>query len=83
MRYIKIPMERIAVVIGHNGETKRDLENKSGVSLEIDSRMGELAIDDHNVDDPLKVLKLKCDIFLWPQISYLELLLEKHYPLSQ
>ena len=52
-------MERIAVVIGRNGETKRDLEDKSGVRLEIDSRMGEIAINDHNVDDPLKVLKLE------------------------
>jgi len=59
MKYIKIPMERIAVVIGHNGETKRDLEGKTGVRLEIDSRMGEIAINDHNVDDPLKVLKLE------------------------
>lgn len=59
MKYVKIPMERIAVVIGHNGETKRDLEGKTGVRLEIDSRMGEIAINDHNVDDPLQVLKLE------------------------
>jgi len=59
MKYIKIPMERIAVVIGHNGETRRDLENKSGVRLEIDSRLGEIAIDDHNTEDPLQVLKLE------------------------
>ena len=52
-------MERIAVVIGHNGETKRELENKSGLHLEIDSRLGEITIDDHNVDDPLQVLKLE------------------------
>ncbi|MCK5258594.1 MAG: RNA-processing protein [Thermoplasmatales archaeon] len=59
MKYIKIPMERIAVVIGHNGETKRDLEDKSRVRLEIDSKLGEIAIDDRNVDDPLRVLKLE------------------------
>jgi ribosomal RNA assembly protein len=59
MKYIKIPMERIAVVIGHNGETKRELENKSGVHLEIDSKLGEIAINDHNVEDPLQVLKLE------------------------
>jgi len=59
MKYIKIPMERIAIVIGHNGETKRDLEDKSGLNLEIDSKLGEIAIDDHNVDDPLQVLKLE------------------------
>ncbi len=52
-------MERIAMVIGHNGETKRDLEDKSRVRLEIDSKLGEIAIDDRNVDDPLRVLKLE------------------------
>jgi len=62
MKYIKIPMERIAVVIGHNGETKRNLEDKSGVHLEIDSRLGEISIDDHNVDDPLQVLKMESTI---------------------
>jgi len=59
MRYIKIPLERIAVVIGHNGETKRELEDRAGARLEIDSKLGEIAIDDHNVDDPLQVLKLE------------------------
>ena len=52
-------MERIAVIIGHNGETKKDLENTSGVHLEIDSRLGEITIDDRNVEDPLQVLKLE------------------------
>ena len=58
-RYVKIPMERIAVVIGHNGETKRDLEDKSGIHLIIDSRLGEIAIDDHSLDDPLQGLKME------------------------
>ena len=52
-------MERIAVVIGHNGVTKKLLEDKSGVNLEIDSKLGEIVIDDHNVEDPLGVLKLE------------------------
>ena len=59
MRYIKIPMERIAVVIGHNGETKKNLENRSGIHLEINSRLGEITIEDHNVEDPLQALKLE------------------------
>ena len=52
-------MERIAVVIGHNGETKKNLENRSGIHLEINSRLGEITIEDHNVEDPLQVLKLE------------------------
>ncbi|UCH72247.1 MAG: RNA-processing protein [Thermoplasmatales archaeon] len=59
MKYLKIPMDRVGVIIGHNGETKKNLEGKSGVKLEIDSKSGEIAIDDHNVKDPLYVLKVE------------------------
>jgi len=36
MRYVRIPMERIAVLIGKNGEVKEKIE-QYGVKLEIDS----------------------------------------------
>ncbi len=52
MKYLKIPMERIGVLIGHNGETKQDLEEKSGVKLNIDSKEGEVTIDEQEVKDP-------------------------------
>ncbi len=43
MRYVKIPMERIAVLIGKNGEVKEEIE-KHGVQLEIDSATGDVKI---------------------------------------
>ena len=59
MKYLKIPMERVGVLIGHNGETKKDLEERSGLKINIDSKLGEVVIDDHEVDDPLMVIKIE------------------------
>ncbi len=52
-------MERVAVLIGHNGETKKDLEQKSGLKINIDSKLGEVVIDDHEVEDPLMIIKIE------------------------
>jgi ribosomal RNA assembly protein len=59
MKYLKIPMERVGVLIGHNGETKKDLEEKSGLKIDIDSKAGEVVIDDHKIENPLMVLKME------------------------
>ena len=57
MRYIKIPKERVGVLIGHDGETKRTIEQRSHVKLIIDSKLGEIQIDDTKASDPLMGLK--------------------------
>lgn len=59
MKYLKIPLERVGVLIGHNGEIKKDLEEKTGVKLNIDSKQGDVVIDDHEVKDPLITVKLE------------------------
>jgi len=59
MKYLKIPMDRVAILIGHNGETKAELEKRSGLKIEIDSKLGEVVIDDHEIDDPLIVIKIE------------------------
>lgn len=59
MRYLKIPMERVGVLVGHNGETKRKLEQKTKVTLNIDSQLGEISVDEHSTEDPLLVLKVE------------------------
>ena len=59
MKYLKIPMDRIGALIGHKGETKKDLEDKLGVKLNIDSKTGDVTIDDHEVEDPLMVIKME------------------------
>ncbi|MDH7517085.1 MAG: KH domain-containing protein [Candidatus Thermoplasmatota archaeon] len=59
MRYLKIPVERVGVLIGHNGETKKHLEDVSNVKIDVDSHEGEVTIDEKNAKDPLLVLKIE------------------------
>ena len=41
----RIPQDRIAVLIGKGGETRRMLEKASGATIEIDSKSGEVMAD--------------------------------------
>ena len=59
MRYLKIPLERVGVLIGAEGGIKKELEKRSGAYLEIDSKQGEVSIDEKNISDPLMILKLE------------------------
>jgi len=59
MKYLKIPMNRVGALIGQNGEMKKQLEEKSGLKLQIDSKLGEVVIDDHEAKDPLATIKLE------------------------
>ncbi|MEF8879075.1 MAG: KH domain-containing protein [Candidatus Thermoplasmatota archaeon] len=59
MKYVRIPKDRIGVLIGQNGETKEKIEEKSGVELDIDSKEGDVSIDTHQTEDPLMSLKAK------------------------
>jgi ribosomal RNA assembly protein len=56
IEYVKIPLERIAVIVGPNGEVKEFIEEKSMASLNIDSQTGEVEID---IKDPIKGLRTK------------------------
>ncbi len=59
MRYLKIPIERVGVLIGPNGETKKHLEDVSNVKIHIDSGEGEVTINEKNSKDPLSALKIE------------------------
>jgi ribosomal RNA assembly protein len=59
MKYLKIPMDRVGVLIGHNGETKKDLEKRSGIKINIDSKQGEISFNDQDSKDPLIVIKIE------------------------
>ncbi|MFH1053633.1 MAG: KH domain-containing protein [Candidatus Woesearchaeota archaeon] len=41
---IKIPKERVAVLIGKKGETKRNLEKATKTDIEIDSKEGDVIV---------------------------------------
>lgn len=53
MNFVKIPIERIGVLIGSNGEIKREIEKMAKIEINSD---GEVAIDDSN---PLIALKVR------------------------
>jgi len=55
MQHVKIPQDRIGVLIGEGGETMREIEAAAEVRLDIDSENGSVAID--TVGDPVRGLK--------------------------
>lgn len=56
MKAVRIPKERVGVIIGTNGETKAYMEEKLGVQLNVDTE-GEVTIMEESAKDPLAVLK--------------------------
>ena len=42
---LKIPKERVAILIGKKGETKKELEKQTKTSLQIDSKEGDIAVE--------------------------------------
>ncbi len=56
--YLKIPRERVGVVIGKNGITKDEIENLTKTDINIDSDTGSIAISPtEETEDPLAVWK--------------------------
>jgi len=62
--FVRIPKERIGVVIGKKGETKKKIEEATKTKIEVDSQTGEVFITStEKTDDPLAVWKAR-DIVL-------------------
>ncbi len=58
--YLKIPHERVGVVIGKQGIVKEEIENATKTSIEIDSESGSIAISPReDTEDPLSVWKTR------------------------
>ncbi len=49
---VKIPGERVAILIGKGGETKAIIEQRTGVKLTVDSEEGDVEIDHTHASDP-------------------------------
>lgn len=54
MQHVTVPQDRIGVLIGEGGETMRQIEERAGVRLDIDSENGSVAID--AVGDPVDAM---------------------------
>jgi len=62
--FVKIPRERIGVLIGPNGETKREIEENLNVKLEVNSGSGDVTINlNENSNDPFQLFRAR-DIVL-------------------
>ena len=59
MRYIRIPMDRLGVLIGHNGETRKKIEKSVNIQLDIDSKLGEVRYNESDIEDPLLFFKIE------------------------
>ena len=58
--YLKIPRERVGVVIGKNGITKDEIENLTKTEIIVDSEAGTVAISPtEETEDPLSVWKAR------------------------
>ena len=56
---VKIPQNRVGVLIGPDGKTKSELEQRSGCRIQVDSESGEVEIDDQKAFEPILVLKVR------------------------
>jgi ribosomal RNA assembly protein len=58
--YLKIPRERVGVLIGKNGITKDEIENLTKTDIIVDSEAGTVAISPtEETEDPLSVWKAR------------------------
>jgi ribosomal RNA assembly protein len=56
---VRIPKERVGVLIGKGGETKGFIEKQTGVRLNIDSEEGDVEIDHSHAPDPAMALAVQ------------------------
>ena len=55
MQHVRIPQDRLGVLIGEGGETMREIEREAEVRLDIDSETGSVGVE--SVGDPITALK--------------------------
>jgi len=55
MQHVKIPQDRIGVLIGEGGETLREIEDRAEVRLDVDSETGQVKVE--STGDPVTALK--------------------------
>lgn len=57
--FARIPDERLAVLIGTGGRTKREIERATGTSIEIDPDDQEVRIDSPDGGDPIGAIRAR------------------------
>jgi ribosomal RNA assembly protein len=59
MLYTRCPAERLGVLIGPEGTTKRRLQESTGTEITVDSATGDVTIDESGAADPVLALKAR------------------------
>ncbi len=57
--FVRIPEERIGVLIGPGGSTKHDIESKTGAQLTVDTEGGEVEVSTGDDVDPTGAMKAR------------------------
>jgi ribosomal RNA assembly protein len=58
--FLKIPAERVGVLVGPEGKTKKNIEDKLSVDLQVDSQTGDVTISlRENTSDPSLLFRAK------------------------
>ena len=58
MQMVRVPQDRVAVLIGVQGKVKEEIEDRSGAVLDIDSDSGEVKIESENIEEPVMALNV-------------------------
>lgn len=54
MEYVRIPLDRVGVLVGKGGSVKKDIEDSTGTTIDLDSQSGEVTISRvRETGDPL------------------------------
>ena len=56
---VKIPQNRVGALIGPDGKTKAELEQRSGCRIHVESETGEVSIEDEKAFEPILALKVR------------------------
>ncbi|OGS48659.1 MAG: RNA-processing protein [Euryarchaeota archaeon RBG_16_68_13] len=59
MLYARVASDRVGVLIGPDGATKRRIEETTGTHIQVDSESGEVTIDESEARDPVLALKAR------------------------
>lgn len=55
--HVRIPMERVAVLIGPKGEVKRYIEDRTKARLDVDSSDGSVVVHEEEAEDPFIAMR--------------------------
>ena len=55
--HVKVPKERVAILIGPKGEVRRYIEDRTGVKLDIDSKDGSVVVHEEVAEDPFIAMR--------------------------